>query len=142
MELKPFPIKITVVIFFSFFCYQLNFGATSFDVVYVDVTAGGSTTVTVPTVASFTKAIKSIATSGSQVAITYSVRSNDAVKIAVYDLQGVLIQELLHEQQKSGLHRAVWNGNNSLGSQVRRGIYLLKIVQGKEKDSAIIVMGK
>ena len=59
--------------------------------------------------------------------IEYQVRTAGPVHIAVYNLQGQLIQVLAHEFKPAGEHEVIWNGNNSKGLNVASGIYIYRL---------------
>lgn len=59
--------------------------------------------------------------------ITYELPTMEEVRIAIYDLNGRLVLELVNEQKASGSHTIAWNGKNQAGRQVASGLYIYQI---------------
>jgi flagellar hook assembly protein FlgD len=52
------------------------------------------------------------------------------VNLAVYDLQGRLVRQLLESSPGGGSHSVVWDGLDSHGARVASGIYLYRLTSG------------
>jgi hypothetical protein len=63
----------------------------------------------------------------SQTSFDYLVPGRGRVRLAVYDLTGRLVAELVDENRERGKHGAVWNGRNASGEDVPSGIYFLRL---------------
>ena len=72
-------------------------------------------------------------------ALPDSYRS-DLVDVSVYDLQGRRIKEIWRDQYQPGLFTVIWDGTNSLGKPVSKGVYLLRMnVSGQESTYRRII---
>ena len=50
--------------------------------------------------------------------------------MAVYDVNGKKIAELVNNRQNAGTYTVTWNGKNDLGKQVSSGVYYCRIIAG------------
>ncbi len=71
----------------------------------------------------------------NSVTIQYNVKKNSDVKIDVYDLQGMLVKELLNEHKSAGNYEIDWNAEG-----VRSGIYFCKFAQGSKEEVRKLVL--
>jgi hypothetical protein len=68
--------------------------------------------------------------------ISYHLPEACAVTLEVYDPSGKMIARLLDGVVKpGGMHRARWNGTDDRGRNVASGVYLYRLVAGKETVS-------
>jgi hypothetical protein len=65
--------------------------------------------------------------------IQYLVGVPAHVKIAIYDLNGRKIRNLVDEQQRPGTYRTQWDGLNESGQPASSGIYVCEMVAGSMK---------
>jgi flagellar hook assembly protein FlgD len=65
--------------------------------------------------------------------------SDDFVKIEVFDLYGRKIKELYSGHQQAGEQNVTWNGNDSRGSGVEAGIYMIRIRTGLLSTSQRVI---
>jgi flagellar hook assembly protein FlgD len=56
--------------------------------------------------------------------------ANSSVRLAIYNLHGELVRELLNKKLPAGNHFARWEGNDSVGREVASGIYLYRLQVG------------
>jgi hypothetical protein len=59
--------------------------------------------------------------------LRYSVASPSRVELAVYDLMGREVRQLVAEEQAAGQHSAVWNCKGRDGKSVARGVYFVQL---------------
>jgi hypothetical protein len=59
----------------------------------------------------------------SSTTIEYETPAEADVSVRIFDMQGALVKELLHETQDGGRHRVTWNGAASTGLPVISGMY-------------------
>ena len=70
-------------------------------------------------------------TVGSGATFVYNVEKSDsAVKIELYDMNGKLIRKLVNATLQQGANYVVWDGSDETGKVVARGVYLLFIKEG------------
>jgi hypothetical protein len=64
--------------------------------------------------------------------ISYHMRHESEVTVAVYDVQGRLINTLYDGRQTAGTHNILWNGRDIRGIAVPSGVYLCRLTTGEE----------
>jgi hypothetical protein len=64
--------------------------------------------------------------------ISFSLPKSSSVKIEIYNVKGQRVKTLVNENMKSGSHDILWNGSNESNQQVGNGIYLCKLICGKD----------
>jgi flagellar hook assembly protein FlgD len=62
--------------------------------------------------------------------------------MAIYDMLGNRVAELVNEQQNVGVHEVTWNGSDEKGRQVSSGVYLLTINAGSTVQSKKMILLK
>ncbi|KAA3597872.1 MAG: T9SS C-terminal target domain-containing protein [Calditrichaeota bacterium] len=62
--------------------------------------------------------------------INFQVAKTQDVRLAVYNLNGKLVKELVNEPKAKGSHNAVWDGTDETGKSVSSGTYFYKISAG------------
>jgi hypothetical protein len=63
--------------------------------------------------------------------LSYSLQRRQRVDIAVFDVSGRLVRNLVtHRLMEPGYYKVVWDGRNETGSRVASGVYLLKLSAG------------
>ncbi|MCB0729837.1 MAG: T9SS type A sorting domain-containing protein [Ignavibacteriae bacterium] len=62
--------------------------------------------------------------------INYSIVKPSEVSLAVYDVLGRKVADLLNESQKAGSYQVTWNGLNNNGQKVNSGVYFYTITAG------------
>ena len=62
--------------------------------------------------------------------IEFSVPEQTDVKIAVFDVTGTLVTELVSEVFGAGTYRTVWNAKDNFGSHVASGLYIYRMSAG------------
>lgn len=65
-----------------------------------------------------------------QTTIGFSLRESTQVNLAVYNLKGELVKQLLAENMASGLHSVVWNGRDHGNASVASGVYFARFSAG------------
>ena len=62
--------------------------------------------------------------------ISASVSGAVPVNLAIYNMQGQLVQTLVNEVQTSGSHSIQWDGHNAQGRLVPSGVYFYRMTAG------------
>jgi hypothetical protein len=63
-----------------------------------------------------------------QTTLKYSLRDASEVNLAIYNLRGELVKQLVHEHQNPGAYAIVWDGRGREGAAVASGMYLARFV--------------
>jgi len=74
--------------------------------------------------------------------ISYNVKNNEHVSIAIYNIKGQKIKTLVNEQQETGQHSVVWNGKDDDNRRVASGIYLYRMKSGTYSSTKKMILMK
>ena len=80
--------------------------------------------------------------SPGRTAIDYQLTSTTPVHLAIYDIQGRLVKQLVNAPQSPGAHNVVWNGLNTEGNRVACGIYFCSLDAGKERSVEKLIIAE
>jgi hypothetical protein len=70
--------------------------------------------------------------------IRFSLPEQTQVSVAIYDISGRLVKELVSGEYPAGEHAVVWHGTNAYGVRVTSGVYLYSLSTSSERR----VLGK
>jgi len=62
--------------------------------------------------------------------IPYTIEQETTVKLAVYDVTGREISQIIHDHQSAGSYTAIWNGLDQGGFRVPSGVYFVRLQAG------------
>lgn len=63
------------------------------------------------------------------------------VRLVIYDLQGHLVKELIHQEKQAGFWSHTWDGKNSTGEQASSGIYIAQLIfQGYRQSQRLLLL--
>lgn len=65
-----------------------------------------------------------------QTTLKYSLSDVSQVNLAIYNLRGELVRQLISERQDPGAYDVVWDGRGREGAAVASGMYLARFVAG------------
>ena len=74
--------------------------------------------------------------------IAYALPRSGKVKLAIYNLKGQRVKDLVDEFQLMGNYKAVWNGRDNHNNSVASGIYFIRLDAGKNTKVSKILMLK
>lgn len=74
--------------------------------------------------------------------ISYQLSEGTSVRIAIYDLMGREVRELVNGHKSEGTYQVVWDGLNSSGSTVASGVYLYKMEAGDFVQTRKLILAK
>jgi len=60
------------------------------------------------------------------------MREAGLATLRVYNLNGQLIRELLHEHRAAGEHAVPWDGHDNRGRAAASGVYFIRFEAGNE----------
>lgn len=66
--------------------------------------------------------------------IQWGLDAPSRVRLAVHDLRGRRVAELLDAEQPAGLHALVWDGRNASGAALPSGVYVLRLRAGERTE--------
>ena len=72
--------------------------------------------------------------------ISYSAPTAASVSIDIFDVNGRLVRTVFSGQVEAGTHQVTWNGMDSSGSRVARGIYFCRMHTGEFSATEKLVM--
>ena len=72
--------------------------------------------------------------------ISFYLPGPERVRLEIYDIQGRRIRTLADQTMEGGRHTLHWNGTNDAGSNVSSGVYLYRLVCGKNALTRKLVM--
>jgi hypothetical protein len=72
--------------------------------------------------------------------ISYYLPENAPVTLAVYDVSGRRIADLVGKAEKKGRHSVAWDGKNESGGTAASGIYFYRLMAGKETVSRKMIL--
>jgi hypothetical protein len=67
--------------------------------------------------------------------LAFSIKSAANVNLAIYDVAGRRVRELVNERMERGAYRLAWDGRNDNGTIVSSGVYFYKLVAGSFIDT-------
>jgi hypothetical protein len=72
--------------------------------------------------------------------ITYRLAKRSNVRLEIFNLLGQRVRALVEEEQMTGAHSAVWNGENNSGNMVASGVYVYRLRAGEFSASRKLLM--
>jgi hypothetical protein len=66
--------------------------------------------------------------------ISYELAGAVQVDLAIYDIQGRFVKQLVCGRQSAGVHNVAWNGVNADGIKVASGVYFCSLNAGDERS--------
>jgi hypothetical protein len=77
----------------------------------------------------------------ARTSISYSVKSEGMVELAVYDIAGREVITLVRGRQAPGVHQVVWDGTNHTGKSVVSGTYFYKLrIDNKTESRRMLLL--
>lgn len=67
-----------------------------------------------------------------KVSIDVNMPQDEELQITIYDLRGIVINNLYSGVMKKGFNEIIWDGTNNNGQQMKRGVYVIKLLSGKK----------
>jgi hypothetical protein len=74
--------------------------------------------------------------------IRFNLPSAAAVRIDIYDVTGQLVRTLVEGHSQAGTHSIGWDGTDSSGDRVARGVYFVRMAAGEFRASEKVVLLK
>ncbi|MCB0270602.1 MAG: multicopper oxidase domain-containing protein [Calditrichaeota bacterium] len=74
--------------------------------------------------------------------IQFGLPADNKVTLAVYNLSGQLVRNLINNDVPAGQHQVVWDGTNEIGDKVASGIYIYRLKAGTAVQSRKMLLLK
>jgi flagellar hook assembly protein FlgD len=74
--------------------------------------------------------------------IAYYIPVKSKVDMAIYNVKGQRVKDLINNEIPKGSHRIVWDGKDNNGRAVSSGLYLVRIGIGNKVDTHKVMMLK
>nr|MDK2851178.1 hypothetical protein [Candidatus Cloacimonadota bacterium] len=74
--------------------------------------------------------------------IRYYLAQSEEVTLAIYNLKGQKVLDLVNETKAAGIHTVSWDGKDASGREVASGIYYLRLRAGKLNQTRKLTMIK
>ncbi|MCP4583721.1 MAG: T9SS type A sorting domain-containing protein [candidate division Zixibacteria bacterium] len=75
-------------------------------------------------------------------AISYSLKNAGEVQLAIYDISGRKVIDLVNGVQSAGNHEIIWNGNDANGTSAATGVYFYKLTMAGNSTTKRMVLLK
>ncbi|MDX2474049.1 MAG: FlgD immunoglobulin-like domain containing protein [Candidatus Krumholzibacteria bacterium] len=73
--------------------------------------------------------------------LSYTLPATGTVRLAVHDLRGRLVRELVNGTENIGSHTVFWDGRDGAGARVAAGVYYARVVHdGIARSQKVVVM--
>jgi hypothetical protein len=66
-----------------------------------------------------------------EINIEFGINNQNVVELSVYDIEGVLINQIFKENKLPGKYRTIWNGKDLYGKEVKPGLYIVRLQSGR-----------
>jgi hypothetical protein len=77
-----------------------------------------------------------------ETSIRFHLPQSGLTEICVYNLKGQMVRRLLSDNLVAGTHTVQWNGRDAINQPVASGMYLYRIVSGKQQCMGKMVLMK
>lgn len=74
--------------------------------------------------------------------IRYELAEAANVQLAILNIQGQLVRELVNNAQGTGTYHVVWDGKNSFGRQASSGVYFYRLKAGANVSIKKMILSK
>ena len=79
---------------------------------------------------------------GGSTSIRYSLQSEGAIELGIFDASGRLVRSLVSDVRGSGVHVADWDGMNDAGQPVASGTYFYRLESGDSQETRSLTLIK
>ncbi len=77
-----------------------------------------------------------------QTTITFSITKPVYLELAIFDVRGQRVRTLVSEMRTPGIYSEVWDGRDDAGGQAASGVYLYRLVNGNNHQTAKMLLVK
>jgi streptogramin lyase len=76
----------------------------------------------------------------SRTTLSFSLINEGTISLAIYDINGKIVRDLVRTFYKSGSSDVQWDGCDNQGNRVSQGIYACRLVEGNFSKSILIIV--
>jgi flagellar hook assembly protein FlgD len=76
----------------------------------------------------------------SRTTLSFSLVNDGVISLAIYDLNGKIVRDLVTKHIKSGTSGVEWDGADNQGKRVSPGIYTCRLIDGNFSKSILVVV--
>ena len=77
-----------------------------------------------------------------QTTIAFSITSPVYLELAIFDVRGKRVRTLVSEMRTPGVYSEVWDGRDDAGGRAASGVYLYRLVNGNDHQTAKMLLVK
>ena len=74
--------------------------------------------------------------------LEFTLPESGFTKLSIYNISGQKVRELAAEYLTAGMHSLIWNGRDDSGDVVSSGVYIIRLVAGKQVAACRMVLMK
>ena len=74
--------------------------------------------------------------------IDFNLDVNSNITLAVYDINGKLVKEIVNDYMEAGYYSIDWNGKNNNNLEVSSGTYICKLISNNSSDQIKLLLIK
>lgn len=74
--------------------------------------------------------------------ITFSITDPVYLELAIFDVRGQRVRTLVSEMRTPGVYEEVWDGRDDAGGRAASGVYLYRLVNGNNHQTAKMLLVK
>ena len=76
-----------------------------------------------------------------QTTIEYHLEESGDIELAVYNMQGQKVRQLVSGRVQNGSHRFTWDGRSESGGDVASGLYIIRLqVQNRQISQKVMLL--
>jgi len=73
--------------------------------------------------------------------VSFAIPSDGMVEIAIYDVAGRRVRQLVQASHAAGTYRVQWDGRNDRGAQMPRGVYYVRgLIAGQQRTARVLYL--
>jgi hypothetical protein len=78
----------------------------------------------------------------TETSISFTTMTSEITRLQIFDLNGNLINSLVNDNLLIDKYTVKWNGRDKNGKEVNTGVYIIRFVSGKQKESCKLIYQK
>ncbi len=78
----------------------------------------------------------------TETTISFTIKEKGKAQLKVFDLNGKLVHTITNNELQKGNYKFKWDGTDKNGKEVKTGVYIVKLVTGRQNYSCRIIYSK